>query len=293
MAHKRQLGCEYLTWLEKTPLEALHQGEREHRSIPLLMEHSLKQVSDPARACLGVTGILALQPFEAEIMDIALEISADDANRSLGELVDFGLLIRPDTRYQITHALAHTYARAWLTSPDSALTRLAEYYEDFIREQMQRGQTRYALLDSQRDHILAVQSACNRAGLWEAARTITWAIEEYLDLQGHGTERVAVVKAGLEASRSDEARYDEASFLNLLGLAYARLGEPRKAIERYEQALKISREIGYRRGEANTHWNMSLAQDSLGKRSDAVGLAKEALAIYEQIESLYAGRVRQ
>lgn len=84
MAHKRQLGCEYLTWLEKTPLEALHQGEREHRSIPLLMEHSLKQVSDPARACLGVTGILALQPFEAEIMDIALEISADDANRSLG-----------------------------------------------------------------------------------------------------------------------------------------------------------------------------------------------------------------
>jgi len=38
---------------------------------------------------------------------------------------------------------------------------------------------------------------------------------------------------------------------------------------------------------------MSLAQDSLGKRSDAVGLAKEALAIYEQIESLYAERVRQ
>jgi tetratricopeptide (TPR) repeat protein len=71
------------------------------------------------------------------------------------------------------------------------------------------------------------------------------------------------------------------------------LSEPLKAIEHYEQALKISREIGYRRGEANTHWNMSLAQDSLGKRSDAVGLAKEALAIYEQIESLYAGRVRQ
>ena len=79
----------------------------------------------------------------------------------------------------------------------------------------------------------------------------------------------------------------------LVTITYARLGEPRTAIEHYEQALKISREIGYRRGEANNHWNMSLAQDSLGKRSDAVGLAKEALAIYEQIESLYAERVRQ
>ena len=40
--------------------------------------------------------------------------------------------------------------------------------------------------------------------------------------------------------------------LGNLGLAYSHLGEPRKAIEYYEQALKISREIGDRRGEGNT-----------------------------------------
>ncbi len=38
---------------------------------------------------------------------------------------------------------------------------------------------------------------------------------------------------------------------------------------------------------------MSLAQDSLGKRSEAVKLAGEALAIYEQIESPVAERVRR
>ena len=38
---------------------------------------------------------------------------------------------------------------------------------------------------------------------------------------------------------------------------------------------------------------MSLALDGLGKRSEAVKLAKEALAIFEQIESPYAEQVRQ
>ena len=75
MAHKRQLAGEYLAWLEKTPLAALDLGERQHQSIPLLMEHSLLQVSDQAQGCLGLTGALALKPFEPEIIAIALEIS--------------------------------------------------------------------------------------------------------------------------------------------------------------------------------------------------------------------------
>ena len=47
----------------------------------------------------------------------------------------------------------------------------------------------------------------------------------------------------------------------------------------YHQALKIIMEIGNLRGEANALWNTSLAQDSLGKRAEAVKLAKDALAI--------------
>ena len=40
----------------------------------------------------------------------------------------------------------------------------------------------------------------------------------------------------------------EGVHLGNLGNAYADLGEPRKAIEYYEQALKIAREIGDRQG---------------------------------------------
>ncbi len=152
-------------------------------------------------------------------------------------------MIRPDDRYQITHALAHTYARTSLAPESGILSRLAERYNDFIREKMKLGLEGYALLDEERDHVLAVQSACNKAELWGAVRKITWAMEDYLDLQGHWEERVALLQAGLDAARSDDARYDEASFLNLLGLAWAALGDVHRAIEHYDPALEIFRKI--------------------------------------------------
>jgi hypothetical protein len=193
LAHRRQMASEYLSWLEKTPLKALDLGERQHQSIPLLMEHSLEQVSEMARSCLGLAGVLAQKPFPPEILAAALEISPEDANNALGELVEFGLLMRPKVSYQITHALAHTYARSELSPASSVLSRLAEYFDDFIRNQTPKGPAGYKLLDSQRDHILAVQAACHKAELWEDVRTLTWAIGDYLDLQGHWVEEVAVL----------------------------------------------------------------------------------------------------
>ena len=74
---------------------------------------------------------------------------------------------------------------------------------------------------------------------------------------------------------------------------FIHLGETRKAIEYYEQQLKINQKIGDRRGEGNALWNTSLTLDGLGRREEAVKMAKEALAIYEQIESPVAERVRR
>jgi len=283
MAHRRQTGKEYLAWLEKTPLAALHFGDRQHQSISLLMDHSLAQVSDQARACLGVASVLAQKPFEPEIIAIALYILLENANNSLGELVDFGLLMRPEENYQISHALIHTYARKNLAPSSRILAGLAEHYNNFIKKQTSLGLAGYALLDSQRDHILAVQLACYEAGLWEAVGAITWAIEDYLDLQGHWTERIAVIQAGLNAARSDKAQYDEAAFLNLLGLAYNALGESRKAIEFYEQALAISKEIGDQQGEGAVPGNLGNAYRDLGETRKAIEYFEQILKLHREI----------
>ena len=279
LAHRRQMASEYLSWLEKTPLKALDLGERQHQSIPLLMEHSLEQVSDQACACLGLAGVLAQKPFPPEIIAASLTISPEDANNALGELVEFGLLMRPKVSYQITHALAHTYARSELAPESSALSRLAEYFDDFIGKQTPKGPAGYKRLDSGRDHILAVQAACHKAELWEDVRTLTWAIRDYLHLQGHWVEEVAVLQTGLAAARSAEAHYDEASFLTILGLACAALGEAHKAIDYYEQALPIFRKMGKRQGEGAVLGNLGLAYADLGETRKAIEYYEQQLAI--------------
>ena len=52
---------------------------------------------------------------------------------------------------------------------------------------------------------------------------------------------------------ANENHHFECAHLNSLGIAYADLGEVRKAIEYYDHALAISREIGDRRSEGNRY----------------------------------------
>jgi len=291
MAERRQQASDYLDWLETTPLDALDLGERQHKSVPLLMERSLEQVAEQSQAALGVAGILALEPFDSQLVAIGLDVDQQHANHFLGELVDYGMLLRPDASYQVTHSLLHTYARERLVPVHEALSRLAEHYTVFAREESELGLSGYARLDSHRAHILSLQSACLAAGEWSDVRRLTWAINDYLDLQGHWTDRGAAVEMGLEAARADGSRRDEGAFLNFLGLTKAALGDPRRAIEFYEQQLDIAREIGDRRGEGADLYNISLSLEKLGKRVQAIKCAKTALQIYEQIESPYAEHV--
>ncbi|WXT99576.1 MAG: hypothetical protein Ctma_0276 [Catillopecten margaritatus gill symbiont] len=60
-------------------------------------------------------------------------------------------------------------------------------------------------------------------------------------------------------------------------MAYARLGKVDKAIEYYQQALEISREIKDRQGEGNRLGNLGLAYARLGKVDKAIEYYQQAL----------------
>jgi len=81
--------------------------------------------------------------------------------------------------------------------------------------------------------------------------------------------------------------------LDELGTIHFLLSEPRKEIEYYEKALKISRKIGDRRSEGNALWNMGLALKDLGDTCKAIKCAKSALEIMESIESPHAEKVKR
>ena len=278
MAQRRQMAADYLSWLEETPLEALNQGEKQHKSISLLMEHSLAQVGEIARNALGVTGVLAFEAFDSELISIALEIKEAEANRCLGELVDYGLLLRPDIRYQVTHSLEHTYSREKLPPEKNILRRLSEYYESFMQE-CNVGMLGKTSVEANRAHILAIQLACCKAAEWDAVRSLTLMITSCLSWQDFSTENIEALKVGLFASRAEGRHDNELLFLNSLGSAYTKIGEPQRAIKRYEQALDSSRKNNNQQAEADVLNRLGTMYVSLGDPRKGIELHEQALAI--------------
>jgi tetratricopeptide (TPR) repeat protein len=113
-----------------------------------------------------------------------------------------------------------------------------------------------------------------------------------IDLRLHPRELISWLGAALLADRYLGDRRGEGNALGNLGLAYAALGDARKAIDFYEQRIVIAREIGDRRGEGNALYNMGLALHGLEEKDRAFELVKAALKIYEAIESPVAESAR-
>ena len=87
----------------------------------------------------------------------------------------------------------------------------------------------------------------------------------------------------LVISREIGDRRGEGTDLGNLGNAYQSLGDVRRAIENYEQALVISREIGDRRGEGTDLGNLGIAYTDLGDVRRAIENYEQALVISREI----------
>jgi tetratricopeptide (TPR) repeat protein len=114
-----------------------------------------------------------------------------------------------------------------------------------------------------------------------------------ISLRLSAREQIEWLNESLTACREIGDRRGEGAALGTLGLAWADLGDARKAIGFYEQRLVIAREIGDRRGEGNASINLALARHGLGEHEEAIRLAEHALAIFTAIESPRAERVRK
>jgi len=80
-------------------------------------------------------------------------------------------------------------------------------------------------------------------------------------------------------------RKGEAASLGNLGNAYNSLGQFHRAIAFHEQSLEIEREIGSRQGEANSLGNLGNAYYSLGQYHRAIAFHEQSLEIEREIGS--------
>lgn len=288
-----ECAAEYLEWLQTSPLEALHQGERKIQSVPLLIERSLTRVSEEACHVLTVAGLLAFASFSREVLEAVLPDV--DLRKPLQELVNYGLLLRSGDRYTISHALIHTYARERMTRDAASITRLAAYYNAFAREQREQGLEGYTRLDAERAHILRVIEACKEQEEWQSVTDLVWAIgthDGYLAMQGYWTEWQTTLEMGVEAAQHLENRYNEGAFWGNLGSAYYFLGQATRAIKHHQQAVNIFREIGDKRNEGAYLGNLGSAYRDLGQVEKAIEYYEQALTIDREIGSRQVEGIR-
>lgn len=96
-------------------------------------------------------------------------------------------------------------------------------------------------------------------------RKLPGAMPHVLDLRLPPRQRLPILESALAAARRLGDRAAEGTHLGYLGLAYARLGEVRRAVELYEQQLAIARELGARRVEGVALGNLGLPTRAWGR----------------------------
>ena len=100
---------------------------------------------------------------------------------------------------------------------------------------------------------------------------------------GQAEKAIEYYEDALVIAREIEDRRGEKADLGNLGAAYSDLGQVEKAIEYYEDALVIAREIGDRRGEGNRLGNLGNVYSDLGQVKKAIEYYEDARIISKGI----------
>ena len=288
LAEREEEAADYLAWLQETPLAALDHGERQRESVPVLLERSVEQLSDGGRQALGAVGVLALAPFGREAVAAALEVSTRAAGLPLGELVDYGLLVRDDERYEVSHPLVHTYARERVGIEAEQVTRMAAYYGTFGPHQVEKGPAGLVALDGERAHILAVLAGCVDCEAWKPARALAWGLHGYLEQRGYQRHRITVIELGLVAVRALGQREEEASLLLNLGHTYYEIGRLGQALSCLTKGRSIWRKVGNKQGELHCLISLGNVHRGRGEADRAMRYYKQGLAMARDIGDMTA-----
>jgi CHAT domain-containing protein/Tfp pilus assembly protein PilF len=102
---------------------------------------------------------------------------------------------------------------------------------------------------------------------------------------GDGKQALDNFNQALLIFRNLGERNGEALVLNDTGPAYAALGQKQKALDAYNQALSLWREVGNRQGEALTLNNMGRLYNDLGQHQTALDYYNQALPIWREVGS--------
>jgi len=140
---------------------------------------------------------------------------------------------------------------------------------------LESGKNGIELFESERENIIAGQrwaeeNIDNDDLARKLCRSYPDSGRHVLELRIYPKMKISWFKCALAACQTLGDRQGEGTNLGNLGLAYADLGEARRAIDYYKQHLVIAREIGDRGGEGNALGNLGRAYAALGNARKAI-----------------------
>jgi len=281
---------DYLAWLEEDVWQALDQGRTTRKSVPMLLARGVARLSAEAKAALGVIGLLALAPFARELVTDMLEVAARAASRALGELVDYGLLVRLGKAYEVSHPLIHTYARQVLlageeTPQQAALvarlvTMLTEHFPEVDHPN-------WEACERLVPHIQACAAQLGQQSIAqvEAAALFVQA-GWYLQDRARYEQAAPLYQRALAIYEQQlgPTHPDTATSLNNLAQLYQDQGKYPEAEPLYQRALAIyEQQLGPTHPDTATSLNnLAVLYRSQGRYNEAEPLYQRALAIREQ-----------
>ncbi len=273
-------------------------------NLELALSLSYTDLTDPARGHFRALGLL---PVEANVSAAALgamwgiddDIDAEDALRVLVGASLLAPTPDADDRYTL-HPLLRAYARALLDEAgehDAVFLRYAAYFTEQAKQfrtlppQDWRDTIERDLLhvlavgDGLADRVMALppsplegEGTGVRGELQALALEFAYNTTRFV-FRRMEHQRRAWLEMGLALSRAAGNVKRASLFLVSIGYIWNALGEKRKALDYYEQALPVLRELGDRAGEATTLNNIGMVWDDLGEKHKALDYYQQALPI--------------
>ena len=281
----------YLSWLESKPFKALDQGKLELESVSLLFEKSFKRLSGDALEILYITGGLAFASFNRSLIEEVL--SKKNIKERLNELINYGLLMKSEGRYIISHSLIYKYIKMNHRPDSERFYKIVNYYKNFIEETKNRKFEGYKKLNKELIHILNIIDNCKRSKKYQDVKDFTWIIYQYLEESGYWEECLKILELGVDAAKNTDDKYAEGAFINNIASVLTFSGKNAiLAIEKNKQALKIFQDLNDKRNQSATLNNIARSYQYQGKIDKAIDHYNRALNIDREIKCLEGESLR-
>ena len=101
--------------------------------------------------------------------------------------------------------------------------------------------------------------------------------------QGKYSEALELFEKALVICKQIDDKSGEGAYLNNIGLVYNNLGQYQKALDYYQQSLVIRKQIGDKSGEGTTLNNIGVVYRSLGQYQKALDYYQQALVISKHL----------